>query len=99
VDKEVFQGMSKISPQIARRLKARPYYAFLYARNILKGRLPEKLEDVFASDPHSAYLYAKHVVKGPLPEFVHNALVINCFEKAESRQFVSMYLKDFCKEE
>jgi hypothetical protein len=65
----------------------------------LKGRLPEKLEEVFAKDPHSAYLYAKHVVKGPLSEFVHNALVINCFEKTDARQFVSMYLKDFCTEE
>jgi hypothetical protein len=91
--------MSKITPKIARRLKARPYYAFLYARNILKARLPGKLEEVFASDPHSAHLYAKHVLKGRLPDFVHNALVIGCFEKPEARQYVSMYLKDICTED
>jgi hypothetical protein len=57
--------MSKISPKIARRIRSCPYYAFLYARNILKGRLPDKLEEVFATDPHNAYLYAKHRVEGP----------------------------------
>lgn len=88
-----------LNTKIKNRLLARPYYAFLYARNIVGGRLPEKLEEVFVKDPHSAYLYAKHVMKGRLPEFVHNALVINCFEKTDDRQFVIAYLKDFCKEE
>lgn len=88
--------MSKITPQIAKRIKNRPYYAFLYAKNILKGRLPEKYEIVFVKDPQSAYLYAKHVMKGRLPEYVHNGLLISSFEKNENKQYHSMYLKEFC---
>lgn len=88
-----------ISPTVAKRLRKRPYYAFLYAMNILKDRLPAKLEELFASDPESAYKYAKYVIKGRLPDFVHNALIINSFEKNEMKQFVSKYLSEFCKGE
>lgn len=85
-----------VPPEASRRMKDRPYYAFLYAKNILKSRLPEKLEKVFTSDPHSAYLYAKHIVKGRLPDFIHTALVL-C-ENKESKEYVSKYLKEFCKD-
>lgn len=88
----------KMDAVIKRRLRDRPYYAFLYARNILGCRLPEKLEEVFVKDPRSAYLYAKHVVKGRLPDFIHNGLIISTFEKKEDQNFVSKYLTEFCKE-
>lgn len=88
-----------ISPTVAKRLRKRPYYAFLYATNIIKGRLPPKLEELFATDPESAYKYAKFIIKGRLPDFVHNALIINSFEKNEMKQFVSKYLSEFCKGE
>jgi hypothetical protein len=80
-----------------KRMKDRPYYAFLYAKNILNDRLPPKLEEVFAKDPQSAYLYAKHIIKGRLPDFVHNALIIGGFTDPESKKFISDYLKQFCK--
>lgn len=88
--------MAKITPTIAKRLKNRPYYAFLYAKNILKKRLPEKYEMVFVTDPQSAYLYAKHVMKGRLPDPVHNGLLISSFEKNENKGFYSKYLTEFC---
>lgn len=89
-----------ISPTVAKRLRKRPYYAFLYAMNILKGsRLPPKLEELFATDPESAYKYAKHIIKGRLPDFVHNALIINSFEKNEMKQYVAKYLSEFCEGE
>lgn len=88
--------MSKITPTIAKRIKDRPYYAFLYAKNILKSRLPEKYEMVFVKDPQSAYLYAKHVMNGRLPDAVHNGLIMSSFEKNENKQFFSMYLEEFC---
>jgi hypothetical protein len=80
-----------------KRMKDRPYYAFLYAKNILGGRLPEKVEQVFVHDPQSAYLYAKEIVKGKLPDFVHTAFVIGTFPSDESKTFVSKYLKEFCE--
>lgn len=87
-----------VSPNKAaiKRMKDRPYYAFLYAKNILKDRLPAKLEEVFSKDPQSAYLYAKHIVKGKLPDFLHAALILGVENNDESKHFVSKYLKEFC---
>lgn len=85
--------IKEVPSDAVKRMKNRPYYAFLYAKNILKTRLPEKLEEVFAKDPQSAYLYAKHILKGRLPDFVHTALVIGGHE---NKEFISQYLKEFC---
>ena len=90
--------MAKLSPKVVARLKNRPYYAYLYAKNIVKGRLPEKVEAAFVKDPQSAYLYAKEILKGRLPDFVHNGLLLGSFEESHSKQFLSMYLTELCKE-
>ena len=44
-----------------------PYDAYIYAKNVLKGRWPEG-EPVIATDPGLAYEYADHVIKGRFPE-------------------------------
>ena len=90
--------MAKLSPKVVARLKNRPYYAFLYAKNILGGRLPDSLEVFFVTDPQSAYLYAKYVVKGRLPDFVHNGLLLETFGESQSKQYLSMYLTEICGE-
>lgn len=87
---------TNVPADAVKRMKNRPYYAFLYAKNILGGRLPEKLETVFAKDPASAYLYAKHILNDRLPDFVHTALVIGGFTDEESKKAISDYLKEFC---
>jgi len=89
--------IKKIPSDALKRMKNRPYYAFLYAKNILKGRLPEKVEEVFVNDPHSAYLYAKNIVKGKLSDCVHTAFVIGDHKDEESKKFIALYLKEFCK--
>lgn len=81
-----------------KKLKGRPYYAFLYAKNILKSRLPEDIEMILAGDPESAYLYAKHVLKGKLPDVVHNALIIGSFDNEKKNEYVAKYLQ-YLKEE
>lgn len=86
--------MKKISRSDMARIKKRPYYAFLYAKNILKGRLPESLEGVLTGDPQSSYLYAKHVLKGPLPDPLFAALMIGTWSK-EDRGYISKYLEEF----
>lgn len=83
----------KADPVLKKKLKGRPYYAFLYARNILKNRLPEDLELIFAQDPESAYLYATHVLKGKLPDVVHNALIIGTFDNEKKSEYVAKYLQ------
>ena len=88
--------VAEVTAEAKKRMKNRPYYAFLYAKNILKSRLPEKLEQVFATDPSSAYLYAKHIVKGKLPDFLHNALVIGSFSDNTDKESLSKYIKEFC---
>jgi hypothetical protein len=92
-------AMSKIDASTAKRLRDRPYYAYLYARNVVKGRLPPKLEEVFVREPRSAYLYAKHVMKGRLPDFVHNGLILSNVENKDDQIFLQMYLNEMCKEQ
>jgi hypothetical protein len=41
-----------------------PYYAYIYARDILKGRLPSAVEDLIATDVRLSYEYALNVLKG-----------------------------------
>lgn len=83
----------ELSVSVRRRLAGRPYYAYLYALNVLKGRLPESLEAHFVNDPQSAFLYAKNVMKGKLPDPVHNGLVMYSLEKRDVGGYVSQYLK------
>lgn len=74
--------------EVARRLKGRPYYAYLYAVNVLRDRLPSQLEEDLLLDPRVAYLYARDVVGGRLPDFVHNGLVM-----CSSGGWVARYLE------
>lgn len=86
-----------IDAVVKKRLKERPYYAFLYSHNVIRRRLPAKLEEVFVRDPRSAYLYAKHVIRGRLPDFVHNGLVLSSVKNKDDQKFIQMYLSEFCK--
>ena len=54
--------MEKITREVERRIGRRPYYAYLYATNVLKGRLPERLEGVFCGDPHVAFYAGMPIV-------------------------------------
>jgi hypothetical protein len=86
--------MKKLSRTVLARIKKRPYYAFLYAKNILKGRLPPDLEDFLSKDAQSCYLYAKYVLKGRLPDSLHAALLIGEWEKSEA-EYIKAYVKEF----
>lgn len=88
----------KSDSNLNKKLKGRPYYAFLYARNILKGRLPENIEMILLKDPESAYLYATQVLKGKLPDVIHNALIIGSFDNEKKNEYVAKYLR-YLKEE
>lgn len=77
--------------EVFRRIGDQPYYSYLYALNILGGRLPASLEEGLFSDPRVAYLYALNVIGGSLPDACHNALVISC--SGESSFWVSKYLE------
>lgn len=85
--------MSKLPPEVSKRIRGRPYYAYLYARNVLKSRLPARIEVCFKDDPQSACLYAKEVIGGKLPDLVHNALMLYSLEKKDVGGHVAEYLK------
>lgn len=72
------------------RMKSRPYYAVLYAINVLKGRLPEKVEEFLRDDPESCLKYAREVIGGRLPDHLHNSMVLG-----GRGEFVDQYLKEF----
>ena len=61
-----------------------PFVALEYARSVLRGRLPEKVEVVLQSDERCAVRYAFEVVRGfaspRLPDAVHSFLVMKSFE-------------------
>lgn len=83
----------ELTPSVRKRLAGRPYYAYLYARNVLKGRLPEKLEMCFIHDPQSAFLYARDITGGKLPDPVHNGLMMYALEQKDEGGFVAEYVK------
>lgn len=78
---------------VVRRLRGRPYYAYLYAANVLKGRLPPRLEMCFVEDPHSAFLYARDIMGGRLPDPVHNGLMMHSMESKDPGGHVAQYVK------
>jgi hypothetical protein len=46
-----------------------------YSKEILKGRLPEHLEDRLIGDPHSCFEYSWQILDGRLPERLHNYML------------------------
>lgn len=83
----------KLPSDVARRLKSRAYYSYLYARNVLKGRLPEDIEMCFVDSPQCAFLYARDIVKGRLPDPVHNGLMMYSMGRKDEGGWVSEYMR------
>ena len=61
-----------------------PRFAFLYAKEVLRGRLPSHLEDVLFKDAYYAAKYAFDVIRGfapvRLPDELHAFMVMKSFE-------------------
>jgi len=55
------------------------YYAYRYARNIIKGRWIEA-EDIIMTSSWFSYLYASQVIKGKLPEKMHNMMILHAIK-------------------
>jgi hypothetical protein len=64
-----------------------PRWAFMYAKEVLLGRLPRHLEDVFFKDTAYAAKYAFEVIRGfspvKLPDELHAFMVMKSFEDPE----------------
>lgn len=68
-------------------------FCFMYAREVLRGRLPSHLEKVFFTDPSYAVKYAFEVIRGyapvKLPEELHSFLVLKSFEQPDNSEIKS----------
>lgn len=52
--------------------------AYLYAKNLIQGRLPEDIEKIaFRDHPISCYLYVQDVIKEKPPEYLENIIAKN----------------------
>lgn len=75
-----------------------PRCAFLYSKEVLLGRLPSHLEEVFFADAEGYYAakYAFEVIRGfasvRLPEALHSFMVMKSFEDPENEN-VKAYVK------
>lgn len=70
-----------------------PDVALNYARRIIKGRLPEVVEQrAFLMKPHMAVRYAFEVVRGfasvRLPDALHNSLLLHGGDDPEIRRYI-----------
>ena len=83
-------------PENLEPLIKNPRYAFLYAKEVLRGRLPAEMECVFFGDPYHAAKYAFDVIRGfspcRLPESLHNMMVMASFEAPDDSN-IKTYLQ------
>lgn len=69
--------------------------AYLYAKDIIKGRLPIEIEKVaFIDQPISCYLYIKDIIKDVAPEYLENIIKNNSSVLLSYSQKFKNNLKD-----
>jgi hypothetical protein len=65
-----------------------PRFLFLYAKEVLRGRLPSHLEAGFFGDSYHLGRYAFDIIRGfapvRLPEELHNCMVMKSFEEPDN---------------
>lgn len=67
-----------------------------YAKEVVKGRVPSHLEDVFFKDVHVATQYAFDVIRGfapvKLPDALHNFVIMESYKNTDDYQ-IKTYMK------
>lgn len=73
-----------------------PYYALKYATEVVRGRLPEKMEKVFFKSAQHASEYAFEVIRGfspiRLPDDLHAFMVMKSFE-SPNNSYIKEYME------
>ena len=73
-----------------------PEELLTYSKEVLRGRLPSHLEDVFLKDVHTATQYAFDVIRGfapvKLPDTLHNFVIMESFKNPNDHQ-IKTYMK------
>lgn len=68
-------------------LSKSPAHLVLYAKDILRGHLPEHLEVCLAGDPHSCFEYSWQILDGRLPEILHNFMFCANMDSSVGRKY------------
>ena len=75
-------------PEELERTITEPRYAFMYAKDVLRGRLPSEMEHVLFGDSYHAAKYAFEVIRGfapcRLPDELHTFMVMKSFEEPDN---------------
>lgn len=73
-----------------------PMWAFQYAKNVLCGRLPAHLENVFFKNTQYASRYAFEVIRGfapvKLPDDLHSFMIMKSFENPDD-DYIKEYME------
>lgn len=83
-------------PEEIERTITEPRFAFLYAKEVLRGRLPLDMEHVFFGDEYFCGRYAFEVIRGfapcRLPDALHTFMVMKSFEEPDNEN-VRIYIE------
>ena len=71
-------------PELEHIVLTSPRYAYIYAKNVIKGRWIEA-EDVIMTDAWWSYCYALFVIKDKLPEKMHNMMFLHAIKNPHDR--------------
>lgn len=89
---ELAGKMSRRLPDFLEESISDPHVALNYARGILKGRLPERVEQVLGKLPEIAARYAFDVVRAyanpRLPDYLHNSVMLASTGNYEIKRYL-----------
>ena len=66
-------------PELEELISTDPFWSYIYARDIIKGRWVEA-EDIIMINLYHSYHYALYVIKGKLPEKMHNMMILHAIK-------------------
>ena len=73
-----------------------PFFALKYATDVLRGRLPKHMEDVFFKDTRMASEYAFDVIRGfssvRLPDHLHSFMIMESCRDPDNR-YIKRYIE------
>ena len=67
-----------------------PWFSYLYARNVIKGRWIEA-EDIIMTNSADSCFYAINIIEGKLPDKMHNMMMLYAIKDPD------IFVKDYFK--
>jgi len=80
---------SKRLPELEDIILTSPWFSYLYARYVIKGRWIEG-EDIIMTNVADSCFYAINAIKGKLPEKMHNMMILYAIKDPNN-----LFVKDY----